>query len=281
MRQSDKESAAIIGFTSAIAAYGAFFIPKSYGTSICLTGGPQAALWAFLVFYLSCIAITWWFYTRPRRAAARHRARRAVARRPRASRPTSRMIGDDDMSHFLDRLTFFKRIDGDVRRRPRHHHQRGPALGGRLSQALAARQDRALHARRQLHRLVLVEDLRQGRHRHLGDAADRLPAHAPRPAQPRAARLLARRQLQLVPLFRQPREISAGALAALEAVARGARHCASRWRPGPPSSRTRRSAPPTPGSAGSAASCARPGTRSPRSSPPPTPTRPRPTAPTA
>jgi NNP family nitrate/nitrite transporter-like MFS transporter len=63
-RQGDKESAAIIGFSSAIAAYGAFFIPKSYGTSIAWTGGPQAALWAFLVFYLSCIAITWWFYTR-------------------------------------------------------------------------------------------------------------------------------------------------------------------------------------------------------------------------
>ena len=54
----------IIGFTSAIAAYGAFFIPKSYGTSISFTGGPQAALWCFLVFYLSCIGITWWFYTR-------------------------------------------------------------------------------------------------------------------------------------------------------------------------------------------------------------------------
>jgi NNP family nitrate/nitrite transporter-like MFS transporter len=64
-RQADKESAAIIGFTSAIAAYGAFFIPKSYGSSISLTGGPQAALAAFLVFYISCIAITWWFYTRP------------------------------------------------------------------------------------------------------------------------------------------------------------------------------------------------------------------------
>jgi len=63
-RQADKEGAAIIGFTSAIAAYGAFFIPKSYGSSINLTGGPQAALWAFLAFYLSCIAVTWWFYTR-------------------------------------------------------------------------------------------------------------------------------------------------------------------------------------------------------------------------
>ena len=29
-----------------------------------MTGGPQAALWGFFVFYLSCIAITWWFYTR-------------------------------------------------------------------------------------------------------------------------------------------------------------------------------------------------------------------------
>jgi NNP family nitrate/nitrite transporter-like MFS transporter len=63
-RQAEKESAAIIGFSSAIAAYGAFFIPKSYGTSISLTGGAQAALWGFLIFYLTCIAVTWWFYTR-------------------------------------------------------------------------------------------------------------------------------------------------------------------------------------------------------------------------
>jgi NNP family nitrate/nitrite transporter-like MFS transporter len=63
-RQSEMESAAIIGFTSAVAAYGAFFIPKSYGTSIAITGGPQAALWVFLTFYVSCLLITWFFYTR-------------------------------------------------------------------------------------------------------------------------------------------------------------------------------------------------------------------------
>ncbi len=62
--QSDKESAAIIGFTSAIAAYGAFFIPKSFGSSIALTGGASLALYGFLAFYLSCILITWFFYTR-------------------------------------------------------------------------------------------------------------------------------------------------------------------------------------------------------------------------
>jgi NNP family nitrate/nitrite transporter-like MFS transporter len=64
VKQSDKESAAIIGFTSAVAAYGAFFIPKSFGTSIALTGGAQAALYAFLGFYLISIGVTWWFYTR-------------------------------------------------------------------------------------------------------------------------------------------------------------------------------------------------------------------------
>jgi NNP family nitrate/nitrite transporter-like MFS transporter len=63
-RQADKEAAAIIGFTSAVAAYGAFFIPKSFGSSIAATGGAEVALYAFLAFYLSCIALTWWFYTR-------------------------------------------------------------------------------------------------------------------------------------------------------------------------------------------------------------------------
>jgi NNP family nitrate/nitrite transporter-like MFS transporter len=63
-RQADKEAAAITGFTSAIAAFGAFFIPKAYGSSIALTGGPQAALWAFLAFYVSCLVITYAVYTR-------------------------------------------------------------------------------------------------------------------------------------------------------------------------------------------------------------------------
>ncbi|WP_366658166.1 NarK family nitrate/nitrite MFS transporter [Fodinicurvata sp. EGI_FJ10296] len=63
-RTADRESAATIGFTSAIAAYGAFFIPQGFGTSLALTGSPEAALIAFLAFYATCIAVTWWFYTR-------------------------------------------------------------------------------------------------------------------------------------------------------------------------------------------------------------------------
>jgi NNP family nitrate/nitrite transporter-like MFS transporter len=64
VKQADMEAAAIIGFTSAVGAYGAFFIPKSYGTSIAMTGGPEMALWGFLLFYVSCVAVTWFYYTR-------------------------------------------------------------------------------------------------------------------------------------------------------------------------------------------------------------------------
>ena len=63
-RQAEKESAAIVGFTSAIAAYGAFFIPKSFGSAITITGSPTPALWGFFLFYASCTALTWWAYTR-------------------------------------------------------------------------------------------------------------------------------------------------------------------------------------------------------------------------
>lgn len=64
LRQAEKESAAIVGFTSAIAAYGAFFIPKSFGSAIAATGSPMPALTGFLIFYASCAVLTWFVYTR-------------------------------------------------------------------------------------------------------------------------------------------------------------------------------------------------------------------------
>ncbi|MFN2239075.1 MAG: NarK family nitrate/nitrite MFS transporter [Thermoanaerobaculia bacterium] len=69
-RAASMEAAAVLGFSSAVAAYGAFFIPKSFGTSISATGGAAPALWGFMAFYATCIAITWWFYHR-RNAADR------------------------------------------------------------------------------------------------------------------------------------------------------------------------------------------------------------------
>lgn len=63
-KAAERESAAVIGFSSAIGAFGAFFIPKSYGSSIAATGGPEAALWVFIGFYTLCLLMTWFFYTR-------------------------------------------------------------------------------------------------------------------------------------------------------------------------------------------------------------------------
>ena len=59
-----KESAAVVGFMGAIGAYGGFFIPKSFGSSIDITGSVQAALIIFVIFYITCILVNWWFYSR-------------------------------------------------------------------------------------------------------------------------------------------------------------------------------------------------------------------------
>ena len=180
---------------------------------------------------------------------------------------------ENTMSHFLDRLTFFKR----QRKKFADGHgivtNEDRALGGRLSQALAARQDRALHPRRELHRLLLVEDLRQGRHRHLGDPADRLSAHPAGPAEPRTARLRPRRQLLLVPVFRQPGEVPAGARRGCSSCGARRARPARRSRHGRRSSRTRRSARATPEARPGRLRPRRAGTRSTRSSRPPTSTR--------
>ncbi|MGH8790044.1 MAG: NarK family nitrate/nitrite MFS transporter [Cupriavidus necator] len=64
LQEAGKESAAVLGFSGAIGAYGGFFIPKSFGTSLELTGAADAALYCFIAFYLSCVLVTWWYYAR-------------------------------------------------------------------------------------------------------------------------------------------------------------------------------------------------------------------------
>jgi len=59
-----RESAAVLGFTSAIGACGGYLIPRSFGASIHATGGAELALYVFLAFYVTCVALTWWFYAR-------------------------------------------------------------------------------------------------------------------------------------------------------------------------------------------------------------------------
>jgi MFS transporter, NNP family, nitrate/nitrite transporter len=58
------EAAAALGFIGAVGACGGYLIPRGFGASIAATGAPHLALQIFLAFYLTCIALTWWYYLR-------------------------------------------------------------------------------------------------------------------------------------------------------------------------------------------------------------------------
>jgi len=53
----------VLGWTSAIAAYGAFVAPIVIGNQI-KAGTPQVAMYGFAVFYALCLILNWWFYLR-------------------------------------------------------------------------------------------------------------------------------------------------------------------------------------------------------------------------
>ena len=53
----------VLGWTSAIAAYGAFVAPIVIGDQI-KAGTPQFAMYGFAVFYAVCLVLNWWFYLR-------------------------------------------------------------------------------------------------------------------------------------------------------------------------------------------------------------------------
>ncbi|MBK7874235.1 MAG: NarK/NasA family nitrate transporter [Planctomycetes bacterium] len=53
----------VLGWTSAVAAYGAFIIPTVFGAQI-KAKTPEYALYAFAVYYVTCLVVNWWFYAR-------------------------------------------------------------------------------------------------------------------------------------------------------------------------------------------------------------------------
>jgi len=63
-RQGQKDSSFVLGFAGAIASYGGFVIPQAYKYSLGATGGPRTALISFVVFYATCMVVTWYFYYR-------------------------------------------------------------------------------------------------------------------------------------------------------------------------------------------------------------------------
>ncbi|MGE5336245.1 MAG: antiporter [Gemmatimonadota bacterium] len=60
---SREQAGPVLGWTSAVAAYGSFIAPLVIGAQI-KAGTPEFAMYGFAVFYALCIAINWWFYLR-------------------------------------------------------------------------------------------------------------------------------------------------------------------------------------------------------------------------
>jgi len=58
-----QQAGPVLGWTSAIAAYGAFVAPIVIGDQI-KAGTPQVAMYGFAVFYALCLVLNWWFYLR-------------------------------------------------------------------------------------------------------------------------------------------------------------------------------------------------------------------------
>ena len=53
----------VLGWTAAVAAYGAFIAPVVIGQQI-KAGSPQNAMYGFAIFYALCLVLNWWFYLR-------------------------------------------------------------------------------------------------------------------------------------------------------------------------------------------------------------------------
>jgi MFS transporter, NNP family, nitrate/nitrite transporter len=64
MTISRRQTAAALGFISAVGAYGGFLVPRALGMSVSNTGGIGAALLGFVAFYVVCFGATWWCYLR-------------------------------------------------------------------------------------------------------------------------------------------------------------------------------------------------------------------------
>jgi NNP family nitrate/nitrite transporter-like MFS transporter len=58
-----QQAGPVLGWTSAVAAYGAFIAPVLIGEQI-KAGTPQLAFYGFAAFYAVCLVLNWWFYLR-------------------------------------------------------------------------------------------------------------------------------------------------------------------------------------------------------------------------
>lgn len=59
-----RQAGGVIGWTSAIAAYGPFIFSVAFGAIIAATGTPTAFFYGAAAFYALCVVLNWWFYAR-------------------------------------------------------------------------------------------------------------------------------------------------------------------------------------------------------------------------
>lgn len=60
-----EQAGPVLGWTSAVAAYGAFIIPQVFGEQI-KAATPEYALYGFAIFYGICLLLNWWYYLGPK-----------------------------------------------------------------------------------------------------------------------------------------------------------------------------------------------------------------------
>jgi len=58
-----QQAGPVLGWTSAVGAYGAFVAPVVIGSQI-KAGTPEYSMYGFAVFYAACLVLNWWFYLR-------------------------------------------------------------------------------------------------------------------------------------------------------------------------------------------------------------------------
>lgn len=58
-----QQAGPVLGWTSAVAAYGAFIAPVVIGAQV-KAGTPEYSMYGFAVFYALCLVLNWWFYLR-------------------------------------------------------------------------------------------------------------------------------------------------------------------------------------------------------------------------
>ncbi len=58
-----EQAGPVLGWTSAVAAYGAFLIPIVLASQL-KSGRPEYAMYGFAVYYVTCLLLNWWYYAR-------------------------------------------------------------------------------------------------------------------------------------------------------------------------------------------------------------------------